>query len=259
MGIFAAMAKPKVIVVMPAYNASRTLARTVADIPAGSADEIIVVDDASNDDTAAIARSLGLTTIVHAENRGYGANQKTCYDAALEHGADIVAMIHPDYQYDGRLLPEFCGFLQKDVCDVMLGSRIRTRREALSCGMPRYKYFANRMLTIIENVLTGQNLSEWHTGYRVYKREVLETIPYHANSDNFVFDSEFLLQAVHFGFRIGDGPVPVRYFAEASSINVLHSVKYGLQTLRAVLQFRAQGLGLHSRLFKRNGGGNAQR
>jgi glycosyltransferase involved in cell wall biosynthesis len=247
------MPDPKVIVVLPAFNAARTLERTVSDIPAGSADEIVLVDDASTDNTATLARSLGLTTIVHSKNLGYGGNQKTCYDYALSHGADIVAMIHPDYQYDPRLLPELSGFLKKDICDIILGSRIRTRREALECGMPVYKYFSNRVLTIVENVLMGQNLSEWHTGYRLYTRKALETIPYHKNSDGFVFDTQMLVQAIYFGFRVADAPVPVRYFDEASSISFSSSVRYGLRTLGTVTSYYLHRMGLcHSPLFQRD-------
>jgi glycosyltransferase involved in cell wall biosynthesis len=240
----------KVMVVMPAYNAASTLERTVNDIPPGSVDEILLVDDGSKDDTVAIARRLGLTVIVHEKNTGYGGNQKTCYRYALEAGAEYVVMIHPDYQYDSRMVPHLTGILELGTCDVVLGSRIRTRREALDGGMPKYKYLFNRMLTIIENVALGQNLGEFHSGMRAYRREVLETIPFELNSNDFVFDTEFLVQATHFGFKIGDMPVPVRYFDEASSINFSRSVTYGLQTLRAVAQFWTERLGLtHSPLF----------
>ena len=170
---------PKVIIVMPAYNAEKTLEKTVHDIPAGFADEIILVDDASIDNTVALARSLGLTVFVTGKNSGYGANQKLCYDKALDHGADIIIMIHPDYQYDGRLSPLFAELIKKDVCDVVLGSRVRTRRECRGPGMPFYKYVSNRFLTFTENIITGQNLSEWHSGYRAYARRVLRTVPYH--------------------------------------------------------------------------------
>ena len=200
----------KTIIVMPAYNAEETLEKTYNDIPLEMVEEIILVDDASSDRTVEIARKLDLTVIVQSENRGYGSNQKTCYDEALKRNPDIVVMIHPDYQYDSRLIPYIIGFLEKDICDVILGSRIRTRKETLECGMPKYKYISNRMLTFIENIVLGQNVSDFHSGYRAYTRKVLETIPYHHNSDDFVFDTEFLVQAVHFGFRIGDVPVPVR-------------------------------------------------
>ena len=227
-------ARPRIIAVMPAYNAEATLQKTWADIPPGAADEVILVDDASRDRTVEVARSLGLTVIAHPENRGYGANQKTCYDEALRRGADIVVMVHPDYQYDSRLIPLMTGFVEAGVCDVMLGNRIRTRREALACGMPIWKYLANRAMTIAENLLLGQNLGEFHSGFRAYSRRVLQTIPYHLNSDDFVFDQELLLQAMQCGFRIGDIPVPVRYLPEASSINFHRSVTYGLQTMRTL-------------------------
>jgi glycosyltransferase involved in cell wall biosynthesis len=181
--------KSNVIIVMPAFNAASTLEQTVRDIPAGFADEIILVDDASTDDTLRIARGLGLTVVAHAKNRGYGANQKTCYDEALTRDPDVVIMIHPDYQYDSSLSPLFAELIERGVCDVVLGSRVRTRRECLDSGMPLYKYLSNRFLSIVENVVTGQNLSEWHTGYRAFSRRVLETIPYHDNSNDFVFDS----------------------------------------------------------------------
>jgi len=234
----------KAIVVMPAYNAQTTLEQTVADIPPGCIDEIILVDDCSHDDTVATARRLGLTVIQHERNLGYGGNQKTCYREALARDADVVVMIHPDYQYDSRLVPVLVGLLRNGHCDVVLGNRIRTRRESLAGGMPAYKYFANRILTIIENLWMGQNLGECHSGMRGYRREVLETIPWQGNSDDFVFDSQFLVQAVHFGFRIGDIPVPVRYMKEASSISFRRSVTYGLGTLGVLAQWTLHRLGL---------------
>ncbi|MBW3541494.1 MAG: glycosyltransferase family 2 protein [Planctomycetes bacterium] len=237
---------------MPAYNAAATIERTVADIPRGAVDEIIVVDDCSRDDTVAVARRLGLSVVEHRKNGGYGANQKTCYRLALERGADYVVMIHPDYQYDSRVVDAAMRFLKLGICDVVLGSRIRTRAEALAGGMPRYKYLANRVLTTIENVAIGQNLGDFHSGFRAYRREVLDTIPFDRNSDDFVFDSQFLAQAVHFGFRIGDVPVPVRYFDEASSINFRRSLRYGLSTLGVLTAFWAHRLGVRrSRLFER--------
>jgi len=242
--------KKKIIIVMPAYNAAKTLEKTYNDIPPGIADEIILVDDASSDNTVAIARRLGLTVIVHPENSGYGANQKTCYDEALRRNPDIVVMMHPDYQYDSRLIPHITGFIENDICDVILGSRIRTRREALACGMPKYKYISNRMLTLVENIVLGQNVSDFHSGCRAYNRKVLETIPYHNNSDGFVFDTEFLVQAVYFGFRIGDVPVPVRYFDEASSINFSNSIIYGSRTLHTLGKYLLQIAGLkQNKLF----------
>jgi len=236
--------KSKVIIVMPAYNAATTLEKTVRDIPQGLADEIILVDDLSKDDTVRIAMTLGLTVIVHDINRGYGANQKTCYDQGLKRGADVVIMIHPDYQYDSSLSPLFAELIEKGVCDIVLGSRIRTRRECLDSGMPLYKYLSNRFLTILENLITGQNLSEWHTGYRAYSRKVLEKIPYRINSNIFVFDSQFLIQATYFGFKIGDLPVPCRYMSEASSINFTQSIVYGLGTMKTLFQFILQKLHL---------------
>ena len=246
--------KPKVVVVMPAFNASATLGKTLRDIPASFADEIILVDDASTDDTVTVARELGLTVIVHERNSGYGANQKTCYDEALKREADIVIMIHPDYQYDSRLARIFAHLISDNICDIVLGSRVRTRKECLESGMPFYKYVSNRFLTLIENIITGQNLSEWHTGYRAYSKKVLETIPYRSNSDDFVFDSQFLLQASYFGFRIGDIPVPCRYTSEASSINFYRSVIYGLGTMKSLVQFLLHKFHIReSRLFKRSG------
>jgi glycosyltransferase involved in cell wall biosynthesis len=243
--------KHKIIAVLPAYNAERTLAATLADVPAGSVDEIILVDDGSTDRTVQAARDMGLTVVQHDKNRGYGGNQKTCYRLALEHGADIVVMIHPDYQYDSRVIPHAVSFIELGICDVVLGSRIRSREEALAGGMPRYKYVANRFLTAIENVALGQNLGDFHSGFRAYRRKVLETIPFERNSDDFVFDTQFLVQAVHFGFRLGDVPVPVRYFAEASSINFKRSTKYGITTLGMMAKYWLHRLGVkRSRLLQ---------
>jgi len=226
----------KIIVVLPAYNAVATLERTVADLPL-LVDEIILVDDGSSDATAALARRLGLFVFEHEKNAGYGANQKTCYRLALDHGADIIVMIHPDYQYDPKLVKYFAEFIADDYFDVMLGTRIRSRRETLAGGMPLYKYFSNRCLTIWENLISGYNLSEWHTGMRAYKREVLEKINWQKNSNDFVFDSQVLFQIVARRYRIGEIPVPVRYFKEASSINFWRSVKYGLGTVWASLKY----------------------
>lgn len=227
----------KTIVVMPAYNAEKTLKNTIKDIPAGCVDEIVLVDDKSTDSTVEIAKSLGLTVIEHSENTGYGGNQKTCYRFALEKKADFIIMLHPDYQYDPRVIPHAVGLLKLGICDLILGNRIRTRDEALGCGMPFYKYISNRLLTIIENFVTGQNLGEWHSGFRAYTRKVLETIPYEKNSNDFVFDTEFLVQAVYFGFKAGDIPIPVRYFDEASSINFFRSTVYGISTLSVLLKY----------------------
>jgi glycosyltransferase involved in cell wall biosynthesis len=236
--------RPKVIVVMPAYNAELTLERTVADLPPGSVDEVIVVDDCSKDGTVALARKLGLTVIPHEKNTGYGGNQKTCYREALARGADVVVMVHPDYQYDPRLVPYFVGYLSTGVCDVMLGSRVRSRAETLGAGMPLWKYVANRFLTTVENVALGQNLADFHSGFRVYTRKVLETIPWESNNDGFVFDSEFLAQAAWFDFRIGDAPVPCRYFDEASSIRLWASTVYGTKTLLVLVKYWMQRIGI---------------
>jgi glycosyltransferase involved in cell wall biosynthesis len=241
----------KVIAVLPAYNACKTLAATIADFPPGCVDEILLVDDGSKDNTVEIARNMGLTVIVHEKNKGYGGNQKTCYKYCLDHGADVVVMIHPDYQYDSRVIPHAVGIVELGICDVVLGNRVRSRAEALKCGMPLWKYVSNRGLTAFENLFLGQNLGEFHSGFRVYRRKVLETIAFERNSDDFVFDTQFLVQAVQFGFRLGDVPVPVRYFEEASQINFRRSTKYGIQTLKTVAQFWFHRLGLwKSDLFK---------
>ncbi len=245
------MNRPRTIVVLPAYNASKTLQATLNEIPAGCADEVILVDDASEDGTADLAESLGLTVIRHERNQGYGANQKTCYREALARGADRVVMVHPDDQYDGRVLPHMIGLLDLGICDVILGCRIRTRKEALAGGMPLHKYLGNRGLTILENIVLGQNLGEFHSGLRAYRREVLEKIPFQGNRDDFAFDSQFLVQAVHFGFRLGDIPVGVRYFPEASSIGFRHGLDYIGGTLASLGAFVLQRAGLiHSDLFQ---------
>jgi glycosyltransferase involved in cell wall biosynthesis len=233
-----------VIVVMPAYNAESTVQLTYQAIPRDCVHEVLLVDDGSRDRTVEVAERLGITVIRHEKNTGYGGNQKTCYDAALARGADAVIMLHPDYQYDGRVIPYALGFLATGICDVVLGSRIRTRREALDGGMPAYKYVANRLLTTVENLILGQNLGDFHTGFRAYTREVLERIPYRQNSDNFVFDTEFLTQAVYFGYRVGDVPIPTRYFSEASSINFWRSTVYGLSTLNVMNKYLLQRSGL---------------
>lgn len=226
----------KTIVVLPAYNAEKTLEKTVREIPREHVQEIILVDDGSSDHTARLAQKLGLVFHRHAQNRGYGANQKTCYRLALEHGADIVVMLHPDYQYDPRLITHFVSFIQEGYFDVMLGTRIRSRREALAGGMPLYKYISNRFLTFFENLVTGYNLSEWHTGMRAYRRAVLERIPFNTFSDDFVFDSQMLFAVIENGFSIGEIPVPVRYFPEASSINFARSFRYGVATVGVALR-----------------------
>jgi len=227
----------RVVLVMPAYNASGTLQQTWSEIPVGYVDETILVDDASRDNTVELARSLGIRVLEHTRNRGYGGNQKTCYREALDRGADIVIMLHPDYQYDPRLVPMMILPLQLGILDVVLGSRVRTRRECLASGMPLYKYLGNRLLSLIENICLGQNMGEFHSGFRAYRRRVLETLPFERFSDDFVFDSQFLVSAVDAGFRLGEIPVPVRYMPEASSINFKRSVRYGLGTLAAVAQY----------------------
>ncbi|MFH0990710.1 MAG: glycosyltransferase family 2 protein [bacterium] len=229
--------KSKVVVVLPAYQAEKTLEQTVREISRSVVDEIILVDDMSKDSTVEIAHRLNLVVERHSQNMGYGANQKTCYQLALRRNADIIVMLHPDYQYDPKLIPHFIDFIENDYFDVMLGTRIRTRKEALAGGMPRYKYFSNRFLTLIENIITGQNLSEWHTGMRAYSRKVLESINYLENSNDFVFDSQVLFQIIERGFRIGEIPVPVRYFPEASSINFSRSLKYGIATLGTAFRY----------------------
>src|SRR4051812_47857658 len=239
----------KIIAVLPAYNAEHTLAATLADVPVGAVDEFLLVDDGSTDRTVQVACEMGLTVIQHPKNRGYGGNQKTCYRWALDHGADVVVMIHPDYQYDSRVIPHAVGIIELGICDVVLGSRIRARDEALTGGMPWWKYLANRALTAFENVTLGQNLGDFHSGFRVYRREVLERIPFEQNSDDFVFDTQFLVQAVHHGFRLGDIPVPVRYFKEASSINFKRSLRYGLTTVSTVGRWYLHKAGWKSRLF----------
>jgi glycosyltransferase involved in cell wall biosynthesis len=233
----------RIIVVLPAYDAELTLEKTVRDIPQDVVDQVILCDDASTDKTVEIAHRLSLTVLTHRENKGYGANQKTCYDEAIRAGADIIAMIHPDYQYDPRVLTPAIQLIDLDICDVILGSRIRTRHEALGGGMPLYKYIGNRLLTGIENIALGQNLGDFHSGFRVYRRSVLEKIHYRSNSDDFIFDTELLAQAIYRGFRIGDVPVPTRYFAEASSINFKRSVKYGLGCLAVVTKYLLQKAG----------------
>ena len=234
----------KVIAVLPAYNAEQTLEKTIRDIPPGTVSEVILVDDCSTDGTVALARKLGLTTIVHEKNLGYGGNQKTCYREALKRGADIVIMIHPDYQYDARLTPIMTGLISSGICDLVCGNRIRTRWEALEGGMPLYKYVFNRLLTGFENFVTGQNLGEWHSGLRAYSRKCLETVPWEGNSDDFVFDQQFLIQAAYMKQRLGDVPVAARYFAEASSINFRRSCVYGLSALWCLGQYVLQRLGV---------------
>jgi len=239
------------VVVMPAYNAERTLRRTYDELPHEYIDSVILVDDASDDRTVAISRAIGVQTVLHRENRGYGGNQKTCYREALSLGADIVVMIHPDYQYSPKLVTAMASMVASGHYDVVLGSRILSG-ETLKGGMPLYKYAANRFLTLMENLLVGIKLSEYHTGFRAFSRQVLTTLPLEKNSDDFVFDNEMLIQAVYFGFRIGEISCPTRYFEDASSINFSRSVKYGFGVLATALRYRMQKLGLMSfPLFQR--------
>jgi glycosyltransferase involved in cell wall biosynthesis len=241
------------MVVLPAYNAASTLERTIAEIPGEIVDDLLLVDDASRDTTVEVARRLGLPHIVHPRNRGYGGNQKTCYTEALRRGADIVVMLHPDYQYTPRLIGAMAWLVASDEFDVVLGSRI-LGTGALAGGMPVYKYISNRFLTAVENVLLGVKLSEYHTGYRAFSRQVLQTLPLEENSDDFVFDNQMLAQAVAFGYRIGEISCPTKYFPEASSINFRRSVVYGLGVLNTAASYRLDRWRLHrSRLFDPRG------
>jgi glycosyltransferase involved in cell wall biosynthesis len=243
----------KIVVVMPSYNAARTLARTVEEVPRDIVDELLLVDDASSDETVERANDLGLTVFVHEKNFGYGRNQKTCYREALRRGADIVVMVHPDYQYSPNLIVPMAGMIAYGEYDVVIGSRI-LGKGALEGGMPVYKYVANRFLTLFQNLLLGFKLSEYHTGFRAFRCEVLEALPLNENSDDFVFDNQMLAQVVHFGFRVGEISTPTRYFAEASSINFARSVRYGLGVLATSLQFRLHRMRLiRSRIFRLRG------
>lgn len=223
--------RKRIVIVMPAYNAARTLEKTYRDIPKEIARRVILVDDGSHDETVKLAKKLGLNVFVHPVNLGYGGNQKTCYWEALKRRPDIVVMIHPDYQYDAALAIDLIKPIIDGRFDIMLGSRIRSRKEAIEGGMPLYKYLANRFLTLIENLVLGLNLSEYHTGFRAYALRVLQKVPFQRFSNDFVFDQEILIAAAARGFRIGEIPVPVRYFPEASSINFSRSVRYGILTL----------------------------
>ena len=233
----------KIVVVMPAYNAEKTLRDTYNDIPFEIADDVILVDDASRDRTSEVARNMGIHTIVHENNLGYGGNQKSCYRAALELDADIVIMLHPDYQYTPKLIPAMASMIAYGEFDAVLGSRI-LGIGALQGGMPLYKYIANRVLTLFENLLLGHKLSEYHTGYRAFSREILERLPLEKNSNDFVFDNQMLAQIIWFGYRIGELSCPTKYFKDASSINFRRSVAYGLGVLKTAVQFRLQKWGL---------------
>jgi glycosyltransferase involved in cell wall biosynthesis len=241
-----ALTKPKVVVVMPAYNAGRTLRMTYEELPKDTVSTVILVDDGSTDTTLDVARQLGLQIFVHDRNYGYGANQKTCYTEALRAGADVVVMVHPDYQYDPTLVPQIIAPILADEADVVLGSRLKSG-SALQQGMPWWKYVSNRFLTWVENRTFSLQLSEYHTGYRAFRREVLETVNFAANSDAFIFDQEIIAQVVAAGFRIGEIAVPTRYFKEASQASFLASTRYGLSILSVCLVFA-----LHRRGIRRS-------
>ena len=243
----------KITIVFPAYNAERTLEKTYQALDRQVVDDIILVDDCSQDRTVEIARHLGLHVICHEQNRGYGANQKSCYRAAMERGAEVVVMVHPDYQYAPELVPAMGWLIACGLFDVVLGSRI-LGTGALQGGMPRYKYIANRVLTGFQNFLVSHKLSEYHTGYRAFSRKVLEGLPLEENSNDFVFDNQMLAQSIHFGYRIGEVTCPARYTAESSSINFRRSVIYGMGVLKTSFQFRLNRMGIFpSRLFAPDG------
>lgn len=243
----------KIVVVMPAYNAEKTLRKTCAEMPFDVVDEIILVDDGSSDSTVQIARELKLITFLHERNMGYGRNQKTCYREALKKGADIIIMLHPDYQYTPSLVVSMAGMIAYGEYDAVLASRI-VGGGALKGGMPLYKYIANRFLTAAQNILMGQKLSEYHTGYRAFASHVIESLPLNQNSDDFIFDNEMIAQSVYFKYRIGELSCPTRYFPEASSINFVRSVRYGLGVLLTSIKFRCQKWGLIKfRIFNPHG------
>jgi glycosyltransferase involved in cell wall biosynthesis len=234
------MKNEKIIIVLPAYNAAKTLTSTINDLPKDLQAEIILIDDASTDDTVKIAQSLGIETIAHAKNLGYGANQKTCYNEAIKRDADIIVMLHPDCQYDPRVIQTLILPIRLGICDVVLGNRIRSRKETLSGGMPLLKYIVNRGLTLIENIILGQNLGDFHSGYRAYSRQVLQNIDFNSFSNNFVFDSELLAVCAERNYKIGDVPVPTIYFPEASQINFKNGVQYSFQTLITLSKYILQ-------------------
>lgn len=242
----------KIVVVMPAYNAAKTLLATYENIDTRIVNEVILVDDASKDKTVEIARNLQIKVIAHPHNVGYGGNQKTCYMEALRDGADIVIMLHPDGQYDPRLVPELIKPLQNNEADMVLGSRMILKGKALEGGMPIYKYVSNKFLTFCENVVLGLNMSEFHTGYRAYSRRFLETVPFLRNSNNFVFDTQVIVQAVALGLRVAEVPAATRYFEGCSSASFLQSIRYGLGTLFMLIRYSLHKLGiLRSRLFSK--------
>jgi len=234
----------KIVVVMPAYNAEKTLETTFREIPFALVDDVIVVDDASSDKTSEVAKKIGIKHVIkHEKNKGYGGNQKTCYNTALSLGADIVVMVHPDYQYTPKLIPSMSYLLADDLFQVVMGSRI-LGKGALKGGMPLYKYFFNRMLTLTQNLIIGQKLSEYHSGYRAFTKEVLESINYNANSDDFVFDNQMLTQIFYAGYEIAEITCPTKYFTDASSINFKRSAKYGLGVLATSFKYRFQKMGI---------------
>ena len=234
----------RIVVVLPAYNAAKTLEMTYREIPMDIVDDVVLVDDHSRDDTTAVGRALGITHVIrHDNNKGYGGNQKTCYSKALELGADIVIMLHPDYQYTPMLIPSMAWIIANDLYPVVLGSRI-LGKGALEGGMPMYKYIANRLLTLAQNILVGQKLSEYHTGYRAFSRQVLESIDLDANSDDFVFDNQMLSQIIMADFAIAEVTCPTKYFDDASSINFRRSTIYGIGVLTTSIQYRLHKWGL---------------
>jgi len=243
----------KVAVVMPAYNAEATLRQTFSEVDLTFVDDVILVDDASSDHTVSLAKELGIKTIVHLQNKGYGANQKTCYQVALHRNADVIIMLHPDYQYTPKLLVAMASMVAIGTYDAVLGSRILTEG-ALKGGMPLYKYIANRILTFFQNTLMSKKLSEYHTGYRAFSREILETLPLSENSNDFVFDNQMLAQIAYFGFSIGEISCPTKYFKEASSINFQRSVIYGLGVVQTSILYRLNKWGIvQSNIFNAEG------
>jgi glycosyltransferase involved in cell wall biosynthesis len=243
----------KVCIVMPAYNAAKTLKKTYDEIPMDIVDDVILTDDASQDETASLSRELEINTFVHTQNKGYGGNQKTCYQAALKSGADIIIMLHPDYQYNPKLITPMASMIAEGVFDAVIGSRI-IGNKALAGGMPAYKYTSNRFLTLVENLLIQQKLSEYHTGYRAFSRKVLETIPLLENSDDFVFDNQMLCQTLYFGFDVGEVSCPALYFDDASSISFSRSLTYGLGVLETAMKYALAKRGFgHFKIFNPKG------
>lgn len=234
----------KIIIVLPAYNAAKTLKKTYAEIPFGIVDDVVLVDDASSDETTEVGKSLGIKNVIkHNKNKGYGGNQKSCYNKALELGGDIIIMLHPDYQYTPKLIHSMAFLIANEVYEVVLGSRI-LGKGALKGGMPKYKYWANRFLTLFQNILMGQKLSEYHTGYRAFSGKVLQNINFDCNSDDFIFDNQMLAQICYKGYEIAEITCPTKYFEEASSINFMRSMKYGLGVLAVSTAYRLRKMKL---------------